>query len=127
MFLRFIKKLDLEMRAKNRHILLLIDNFSGHYINYEPRNIRLEYFEPNLTSVLQPLDAGIIKTFKTKYRGALCQRALLLDDAGEADIWKLNLFEAILLAEEAWKQVTPETIKHCWEHCGILSYVPLRI
>ncbi|KAJ3514077.1 hypothetical protein NMY22_g14859 [Coprinellus aureogranulatus] len=121
LFEEYIKSLDLEMRVQNRHVLLLVDNFSGHYINYEPRNVRIEFFKPNMTSLLQPLDAGPIRTFKAKYRAALCQRALLLDDAGESDIFALNLFEAILLAEEAWDQVTPETIKHCWDHTRILS------
>ncbi len=31
---------------------LLIDNFSGHYISYKPKNIHLEYFKPNLTMLM---------------------------------------------------------------------------
>ncbi|KIJ26725.1 hypothetical protein M422DRAFT_272186 [Sphaerobolus stellatus SS14] len=58
----YIKKLDVMMRAKGRHILLLIDNFSGHYINYEPRNIRVEFFEPNMTPFATIREAMILLT-----------------------------------------------------------------
>jgi hypothetical protein len=33
------------MRAENRHILLIIDNFSGHFIEYTPSNIQIEYLD----------------------------------------------------------------------------------
>lgn len=74
------------MRQQNRRILLTIDNFPGHNIAYEPTNIQIESFKPNLTSFVQPLDAGIIRCFKALYRRSFCQRALELDDAGERDL-----------------------------------------
>ena len=70
---RYIKKLDLKMRSQKRHILLTIDNFSGHLIDYVPTNIQIEFFEPNLTAFVQPLDAGIIRCFKAHYRNNFCQ------------------------------------------------------
>ena len=107
------------MRHEGRHILLMIDNFSGHRVLYEPTNIQMEFFKPNLTSFVQPLDAGIIRCFKAHYRSSFCQRALLLDEAGERDIFKITLKEAMMLADEAWKAVSAETIKHCWDHTQI--------
>ena len=64
---RWIRELDVKMCLSNQHICLLIDNFSGHFIDFEPHDIRLEYFRPNLTSHVQPLDAGIIHCFKGYY------------------------------------------------------------
>jgi hypothetical protein len=61
---RWIKLLDKQMRRENRFIVLTADNFSGHAITYNPTNIQLEFFEPNLTSYVQPCDAGIIRCFK---------------------------------------------------------------
>jgi len=107
------------MRNPGRNIIMLIDNFSGHFIKYEPRNIHLEYFEPNLTSFVQPCDAGIIHCVKAHYRRAYCLRAIELDEADEHDIYKINLLEAMLMVKGAWDAVTAETIKHCWEHTGI--------
>jgi len=107
------------MHAQNRHILLSINNFSGHFINYKPTNIELNYFKPNLTPFVQPLDAGIIRCFKAHYRNSFCQRAIDKDEKGEADIYSMNLKEAMMMANEAWNAVTMETIQHCWKHTQI--------
>ena len=105
------------MRNAGWHVVMLLDNFSGHYIEYEPRNICLEYFEPNLTSFIQPCNAGIIRCVKAHYRRAYCIRAIELD---KLDIYKINLLEAMLMMKDAWDAVSPETIKHCWNHTQIL-------
>ena len=107
------------MRNQERHICLTLDNFSGHYISYEPRNIQLVYFDPNMTSFVQPLDAGIIQCFKAHYRREFCLRAIEKDELGEHDIYKINLLEAMLMAREAWKQVDGSTVLHCWNHMKI--------
>ena len=111
------------MRTENRHILLLMDNFSGHTIGYEPKNIKLEYFEPNMTPFVQPCDAGIIRTFKALYRKSFNQRAIDRNEAGEREIYKIDLLEAMLMAKKAWSKVSRETIKHCWGHTLIQLYV----
>lgn len=120
LFEEYIKQLDAKMRRQGRHILLTLDNFSGHSIGYQPTNIRIEFFAPNMTSHVQPLDAGIIRAFKAHYRRTFCLRALDADEAGEDDIWSLNLLEAMGMAKEAWAAITPATIAHCWAHTGIL-------
>ena len=57
------------MQRQQRQVLLLLDNFSGHEITgLELSNTRVEYFKPNLTSQIQPLDQGVIQTFKAHYR-----------------------------------------------------------
>lgn len=73
-----------------------------------------------MTSFVQPLDAGIIRTFKAHYRRKFCLRAIELDEAGEDDIYKINLREVMLLAKDAWAAVKPETISNCWRHMKIL-------
>ena len=107
------------MRQANRKVCLTLDNFAGHNIAYQPTNVKIEFFEPNLTPFVQPLDAGVIRCFKAHYRQALCQRALDLDDAGEWDIYKISLVEAMFMAKDAWHAISSETIENCWEHTGI--------
>jgi DDE superfamily endonuclease len=111
------------MRNQNRHICFTLDNFSGHNIQYKPQNIRLVFFEPNMTSFVQPLDAGIIRCFKAHYRREFCIRAIEKDEAGERDIYKINLLEGMLMARVAWRQVEASTIKNCWGHTKIQGYV----
>ena len=53
------------MKKKNKSILLLADNAPTHLLNDDVlSNIKVHYFPPNTTAHLQPLDAGIINSFK---------------------------------------------------------------
>jgi hypothetical protein len=104
---RWIRNLDIKMRSQNRDILLLIDNFSGHFINYIPQNIDIVYFTPNITSHIQPLDAGAIRCLKAWYKRLFCERAIDLDNANEAEIYKINLYESMRLTEKAWSWSLP--------------------
>jgi hypothetical protein len=108
------------MRRENRHIVLALDNFKGHLIQYQPTNIQIEFFNPNLTPFVQPCDAGVIRTFKAMHRKAFCARAIDMDEAGEPDVYKIDILEAMLMAKRAWAEVSAETISHCWKHTGII-------
>lgn len=60
--------LDERMRGEQRQILLLVDNVSSHVRpETELTNVRLEFLPKNTTSVLQPLDQGIIGCIKRKF------------------------------------------------------------
>lgn len=109
------------MHWEGRHILLLADNFGAHYIDYEPSNITLEFFEPNLTSHVQPLDAGIIHCVKALYRKALCKRALDLEKAGNDDLFKIDILEVMRMLKRAWSEVKLSTIENCWKHTSIMA------
>jgi hypothetical protein len=67
--------LDFDRRMQGRQVLLLLDNHPGHIplekfaeMNVVLRNTRVFYLPPNMTSAVQPCDAGIIRTFKAYYR-----------------------------------------------------------
>lgn len=107
------------MHRQNGHICLLLDNFLGHYVDYKPRNIDVEFFDPGMTLYVQPCDAGIIRTTKVLYRKEFCLRTIEEDEAGKRDIYKIDLLEAMLMVKRAWSQVTASTIKHCWGHTKI--------
>ena len=68
--LDYIKKLNSLMQAQGKKILLLVDNAPIHGKEDEIpsfSNVELYYLPPNTTAHLQPLDAGIINSFKAKY------------------------------------------------------------
>jgi hypothetical protein len=75
-----------------------LDNFSGYFISYKPEFIELVPFEPNMTSFVQPLNAGIIRCFKAYSHRLFCQQAIAMDDVGESDIYKIDLLEVMLMA-----------------------------
>jgi hypothetical protein len=59
------------MSELNKKIILFLDNFSGHGASIELKNIKIAFYPPDCTSILQPLDQGIIRAFKSYYRSKL--------------------------------------------------------
>jgi hypothetical protein len=84
------------MGAQNRNILLFVDNCAAHpkYTSIL-RNVKVIQYPVNCTSVLQPLDLGVIKCYKQLYRKRLVQTAVCLMDAGKDTKKKINVLEAL--------------------------------
>ena len=58
---------NLKMKAEKRSILLLLDNAGCHppeLLQDKFSNIKIIFLPANMTSKLQPLDLGVIKTLK---------------------------------------------------------------
>ena len=66
-----LTKLNSQMKAQSRNILLFLDGEGCHpsdlAVPGRYSNIKIGFSPPNTTSVLQPLDLGIIKNFKVYY------------------------------------------------------------
>jgi hypothetical protein len=84
LFEAWLLEFNEKMKKENRHVLLLIDSAGGHNISLELRNkltnVEVFYLPANTTSVLQPLDQGIIRTFKLYYRKLLVEYLMDLND-----------------------------------------------
>lgn len=63
----WLKKFNSRLKLQNRNILLLVDNATSHNAQLSFSNITLHFLPSNTTSVLQPCDAGIIRSFKYFY------------------------------------------------------------
>lgn len=62
----WLGELDERMCGEKRRILLLVDNVSSHQIgDIGLTNVNLDFLPKNTTSVLRPMDQGIIRA--TKY------------------------------------------------------------
>ena len=79
------------------------------------------FLPKNKTSWLQSLDAGIIRNFKLKYTNLLLRFVVSrVNDSQTASeiIEKVHILQAILWLQTAWKSVTPEIIKICFQKYG---------
>jgi hypothetical protein len=86
-------------------------------MNVVLRNTRIFYLPPNMTSVVQPCDAGIIRTFKAYYKKGFNN---LLLDGYINNPEKINILDAFRLAVPAWvEDVLPAIIANCFCHCKI--------
>ncbi|KAH7955939.1 hypothetical protein HPB52_005257 [Rhipicephalus sanguineus] len=68
-------------------------------------------------NAVTPLDAGVIKCMKQKYRKFLVQRRLAGMERKQLDK-KLSVLDAMHYIASAWDAVTPETIANSFRHCG---------
>jgi len=123
-FLEWLRAFDLHVSGQK--VFLILDNFSGHTpVEKIPDHIRLQnttilYLPPNMTSKIQPCDAGIICNFKAYYRCRFNPALLqcIMDKVPEPE--KVDILEAIQFVVPAWNyEVKPMMITNCFLHCKI--------
>ena len=110
------------MKYQGRNVILLVDNALSHvFVASKLKNVCVEFLKPNMTSHIQPLDAGIIHTFKAGYRRLYCSMVLDNDESGRADIYRIDQLHGMRLALHAWNGISAFTVTNCWRHSGILN------
>jgi len=120
-FAQAMEDLDKEFREEWIHVTMLLDNFGGHgWREDKITNIQFIFFSLNLTPHVQPADARIIQDLKAKYGKLRLLWSLDREEAGEEDIFAIDLLQVMHLLTEAWDAVKLETIQACWCHTGIL-------
>ena len=122
-FKTWLQKWDRSLRVKKRTVCLLVDNCSAHPSNVELTNIVVKFLPPNTTSLMQPMDMGVIKNWKGHYRNRLSTRIIAALDANPDKraldvVRNVSLLDALYLAKEAWDLVSLRTIKNCFSKGG---------
>lgn len=103
-------------------VLLVIDNAPGHPVSLatEDENVQVVFLPPNTTSLLQPLDQGIIRCFKAIYVRQVFEMLYTMadecSDIGLMECWKsFTIADAIVFIKGAIDELKPETIIACWK------------
>jgi hypothetical protein len=107
---------------RGRKVLLLLDNFSVHELGVQKvggldglENVKIRWLPPNTTSHWQPLDQGIIASFKLYYRRQWVSYILRQLQTNKDPNQTVNLLKAIGWTPVAWNNcVTSTTIQHCF-------------
>ncbi|KAI0994630.1 hypothetical protein K3495_g13551 [Podosphaera aphanis] len=106
-----------------RKVLLLLDNFSGHgKIGSLPAldHTTVYFLPPNCTSKLQPMDARIIASFKTRYRKQQLRHAIILSDRGSSKPYELDQLTAMKWTAKIWNEIPNAVHQNYWQHIKIL-------
>ena len=118
----WLKKLDRKMLFQKRKILLFVDNATSHSgINFN--NVKIQFFSPNTTSKLQPMDQGIIQAMKLKYRKLQLRKMVAAMEKNKTVcasqlLKEVDILQAIYWLKQAWDDVKEETITKCFKMCG---------
>lgn len=117
-FTDWLVSFDNEMKRQDRSVCLLLDNCSAHRLDGSVKltNVELKFFPPNCTSLIQPLDQGVINSVKYAYRSRLLQRILLNTEHGRDT--KVDLYMAVQMLAAAWMSTRGEVVKNCFAHAG---------
>ena len=70
-FQEWLREFDRQIAQKHggQRVLLLLDNCTSHKVeNLALPHVEIHFLPPNTTSKIQPIDAGIIISFKKHYR-----------------------------------------------------------
>jgi hypothetical protein len=108
----------------HRKVVLLMDNFSAHEsavraINnssWQLQNTLIIWLPANSTSQFQPLDQGIIRTWKAYWKRQWIRFMLDEFDNGRDPIKSMNVLKVLQWAIQAWElDVSSETISNCFK------------
>lgn len=119
---KWLRSWDAKLVKEGRKIVLFLDNCSAHPQKLEDSltNIKLEFFPPNMTPFLQPMDMGIISNMKFYYRLKMIK--FLMEFVGQSNRPKVTLLQAIEWIAEIWlSKVKSETIANCFKKAGFYS------
>uniref|UniRef100_UPI00358FBA1D tigger transposable element-derived protein 1-like n=1 Tax=Myxine glutinosa TaxID=7769 RepID=UPI00358FBA1D len=103
-------------------LLLILDNAPGHPTNlsdFDP-NVKVVYLPPKTTSLIQPMDQGVIALFKHYYLRRTLRQAVDATSEEEGinmrQFWKnYNIYQAVLNINAAWLEVTQSAINGVWK------------
>lgn len=119
---QWLVQFDNRMQAQNRHILLFLDNATSHP-HLQLSNIKLVFLPAQTTSVLQPMDQGIIYTTKVYYRKRVLARVCRLMD-GVQNVSELNksvsVLDAIQWLASSVQSVQPKCVIGSYKKAGFV-------
>lgn len=110
---KYVKQKGVDFKA-----LLIVDNAPGHK-HLEHSNVKVIFLPPNTTCFIQPLDQGLISTFKIYY--IKCTFEFILEKLQNKsmtviDAWKqFSILDCINHIASSVNQIKPSTLNACWK------------
>lgn len=114
-----LKLFDKKFFSQKRKVAFVVDNCTAHTKVRGLKSIELIYMPPNVTSVLQPLDQGVILSFKRNYRKLMVKDWIKSID--ENCTFRPSILDAIQYIHRSWKSVSSDIIKNCFKHAGFFE------
>ncbi|XP_025407157.1 tigger transposable element-derived protein 6-like, partial [Sipha flava] len=118
LFAEWLLRIDKQMKIQKLKILLFIDNCPAHNIIPNYQAIKVKFLPPNTTSKSQPLDQGIIKTFKTLYRKEIVRK--IISDMDDEKSTVIDILQAMRIVHKTWRNIATSTIVNCFRTCGFV-------
>ena len=100
------------------------------YDSLKLKNVTLRFLPPNTTSKFQPLDLGIIRAFKVRYRKHMLKHPIAKIDMCDDKISltkEINVLDAIHWVNRSWTETKETTIVTWFRDAGFPLQCPTEI
>ena len=101
-------------------MLQLMDNAGGHPVDLYNEGVQTEFLPTNTTSLLQPMDRGVVSAFKALCTGNCLQQ--LVDAIDEEEDFQLKVYwrnftiaSCLTVTCKALQDMKKETLDACWK------------
>lgn len=120
-----VKKRQLENGVVGK-VFLLLDNCAGRKLEpseyQEDDHFEIVFLPSNTSSILQPMDQGIIAKTKRSFRYKMLRRILSYPGGIQEFHQRYNIKDCIQFLHEAWTDVNAASIVNAWR--GIIRTIP---
>ena len=117
-FTDWVKQLDRTFHAKSRKVALIVDNCPAHPHVPGLVAIDLIFLPPNMTPITQPMDQGVIRSLKAKYRAKMIRKYINAIDSNK-ELPKITILDAMVMLEQSWSMLPGTTITNCFKKAWI--------
>ena len=124
-FQDWLVSFEADMAKEDCNIVLVVDNCSAHpkHCADDLPHIKLVFLPPNVTSVIQPCDMGIIRNLKANYRRKVVSRVITHIESN-CDVTVSSIAKSITILDAMHMLKTAWPGKMCGSH--LLSTVSAR-
>ena len=127
LFTEWIRNINQQMVLENRKIIIFLDHTISHFVNLKLSNVTLQLLPQNKTSHAQPLDLGIIREFKVRYRKLMLKHLLAKIDVCKTNCSlakSINILDSIYWIAKSWNETQENTIIKCFRDTGYPILLP---
>ena len=100
-----MQELDRKFPPKGKSVALVINNCPAHPHIGNWKSVKLLFLSPNTTSTTQPMDQGVIRSLKAKYRKNMVQKIIRSLEKNNA-LSEVLISNAIQILVSAWNAVS---------------------
>ena len=117
-FDQFVPSVRAYLKEKNlsEKAVLLLDNAPTHpsseVLQTPDGFIKCFFLHANTTSVIQPMDQGVLENLKRRYKRALLEKLLLSMEDGTPEVFvkSLNIKDCVYMCASAWNDIREESL-----------------
>ena len=118
LFQEWVCEVDRRFTKEGRKIVLLVDNCPAHPSIDNLVSTELIFLPPNITSKLQPMNQGVIRTLKAHYKTMPTEKLIEAIEK-KKPLPEFSILDAMQMLDVAWGNVTTKTVANCFEKAGI--------